>query len=168
MISASKERWGQHSTENTWMTLVFSFFCISKHNIFTFQYDHVLLCFESFTFNKYSAQVCLEHWFDHQPNDETAQQQKSGGKGGRECFGGGRGSLWGRRRSSRGENEVEIKWRMVWFTKNALCQSWKRIDQEKRKKERKERMKKWKTDKRSTTEQQRYITLYSISSSRGL
>ena len=39
---------------------------------------------------------------------------------------------------SEGKNEVETKGKMVWFTKNALCQSWKRIDKEKRKKRKKE------------------------------
>lgn len=52
------------------------------------------------------------------------------------------GTLWGRR--SRGENEVEIKWKMVLFTKNALCQSWKRIDKEKRKRREK---KEWKSER---------------------
>lgn len=39
------------------------------------------------SFGKSSAQVWSEHWFDHQPNDETAQQQKSGGRGRKESFG---------------------------------------------------------------------------------
>lgn len=45
----------------------------------------------------------MEHWFDHQPNDETAQQQKSEGKRKDGEFEGGRSEGVGE------EMEFEIK-----------------------------------------------------------
>lgn len=69
--------------------------------------------------------------------DETAATEKWR-EGVMENFGGS--TLRGEEEEEE-EDEVEIKWKMASFTKNALCQSWKRIDKGKRKKERKERMK---------------------------
>lgn len=137
-----KEARGQPSTEGTYMTVACGFLWIEAcRDLAMFSLFQTLPKPGAFPyFDRYSAQVWLEHWFDHQPNDETAQQQKSGGGGGMESSEGEGHSEGG----AGGEYELETKWKMVWFTKNALCQSWKRIDKEKRKKREK---KEWKSER---------------------
>lgn len=51
-------------------------------------------------------------------------------------------TLRGEEREGVGEDELEIKCKMVLFTKNALCQSWKRIDKENKKRKKKKRERK--------------------------
>lgn len=94
--------------------------------------------FEAQNKDQRSAQVWFKHWFDHQPKRWDSSNRKVEGRSDGE-FGGS--TLRGVEEEEEEENEVEIKWKMALFTKNALCQSWKRIDKGKRKKERKERMK---------------------------
>lgn len=149
---------------------------------FAFKKFHISIhrCIEIFVFTcfqkkylgslrKYSAQVWFKHWFDHQPNDERAQQQKSGGRERMESFGG----------HSEGARVVvelaEWGWNKVkdgFVYQKCPLSVMKRID--KAKKEKKREKKEWKRERLINGQPQRkraYFTLYkdrNISSLTGL
>lgn len=136
---------GQHQQTHQWHT---EFLSREKQSE---QCGSFAMCLKSGLFSEcakwdqHSAQVWFKRWFDHQPKRWDSSNRKVKGRSDGELGGGG--TLRDIEEEEDGgceeeeEDEVEIKWKMALFTKNALCQSWKRTDKGKRKKERKERMK---------------------------